>query len=70
MQQNKIKGIRACSNVMTLVSHEWQKKIINRIFLTLGERVICKGLAIEICEDMVHAEFSQESRHIVRLQKK
>ncbi len=65
---NKIKGIRAalCHDTFSArMAKEHNKSNI----LTLGERVIGKGLAIEIVKIWLMAEFSQESRHIVRLQK-
>ncbi len=65
---NKIKGIRAalCHDTFSArMAKEHNKSNI----LTMGGRVIGKGLAQEIVSVWLMAEFSRESRHIVRLQK-
>lgn len=65
---NKIEGIRA-SLCHDTFSARMTKEHNNSNILTMGGRVIAKGLAIEIVKVWLMAEFSQESRHIVRLQK-
>ena len=65
---NKIKGIRAalCHNTF---SARMSKEHNRANILTMGGRVIAKGLAQGIVKVWLMAEFSQETRHIVRLQK-
>ncbi len=65
---NKIKGIRAALCHDTF-SARMAKNHNNSNILTMGGRVIGKGLAQEIVSVWLMAEFSRESRHIVRLQK-
>lgn len=65
---NKIKGIRAalCHDTFSArMAKEHNKSNI----LTMGGRVIARGLAREIVKVWLMSEFSQEARHIVRLQK-
>ncbi|MDD3655204.1 MAG: ribose 5-phosphate isomerase B [Atribacterota bacterium] len=65
---NKIKGIRA-SLCHDTFSARMAKEHNNANILTMGGRVMGKGLAREIVKVWLMTEFSQESRHIVRLQK-
>jgi ribose 5-phosphate isomerase B len=65
---NKIKGIRA-SLCHDTFSARMAKEHNNANILTMGGRVIGKGLAREIAKVWLMTEFSQESRHIVRIQK-
>lgn len=65
---NKIKGIRA-SLCHDTFSARMAKEHNNANVLTMGGRVIGKGLALEIVQVWLMAEFSQESRHIIRLKK-
>jgi ribose 5-phosphate isomerase B len=65
---NKMKGIRAalCHDTFSArMAKEHNKSNI----LTMGGRVIAQGLAREIVKVWLISEFSQETRHIVRLQK-
>ncbi len=68
MAANKIKGIRAALCHDTF-SARMSKEHNRANILTMGERVIGKGLAKDIVKIWLTAEFSQESRHMVRLQK-
>ena len=65
---NKIKGIRA-SLCHDTFSARMAKEHNNANILTMGGRVMGKGLAREIVKVWLMTEFSKESRHIVRLQK-
>ena len=65
---NKIKGIRA-SLCHDTFSAQMAKEHNDANVLTMGGRVIGKGLAREIVRVWLMAKFSQESRHIIRLQK-
>lgn len=65
---NKIKGIRAavcgdCFSAKYTVFHN------DTNILCLGERVIGKGLALEITKNFIYTNFSNEQRHIDRIQK-
>lgn len=63
---NKIKGIRAalCHDVF---SAKATREHNNANILALGERVIGVGLAIEIVKTFLNTDFSEESRHINRI---
>lgn len=63
---NKIKGIRAalCNDVF---SAQATREHNNANVLALGERVIGVGLAIEIVKTFLNTSFSEESRHISRI---
>lgn len=65
---NKIKGIRAslCNDVFSARS---AREHNDSNILTLGARVIGTGLAREIVEVWLNTDFSQEERHIIRLNK-
>ncbi len=65
---NKIKGIRAALCHDTF-SARMAKEHNNANVLTMGGRVIGRGLALEILQVWLGTEFSQESRHIIRLKK-
>lgn len=65
---NKIKGIRA-SLCHDTFSARMAKEHNNANVLTMGGRVIGSGLAREIVKVWLLTKFSQESRHIIRLQK-
>ena len=68
MVANKIKGIRAalCSDVF---SAKMSRKHNDANVLTLGARVIGIGLAREIVKVWISSDFSNEKRHIERIQK-
>jgi len=65
---NKIKGIRAALCHDTF-SARMAKEHNNANILTMGGRVIGTDLAKEIVKVWLISKFSQESRHIIRLQK-
>ncbi len=65
---NKIKGIRA-SLCHDSFSARMTREHNNSNILTMGGRVIGPGLAKEIIKTWLTTDFSQESRHIIRLQK-
>lgn len=63
---NRIKGIRAalCHDVF---SAKATREHNDANILTLGERVIGAGLAIEIVKAFLETDFSNEDRHINRI---
>ncbi len=63
---NKIKGIRAsvCSDAF---STKYTVLHNNANILCLGERVIGKGLALELVDIFINTKFSKEDRHINRI---
>jgi ribose 5-phosphate isomerase B len=65
---NKIKGIRAalCHNEF---SARYSREHNDANILALGGRVVGSGLAKEIVKVWLNTEFSQEERHINRLNK-
>lgn len=65
---NKIKGIRAslCNDVFSARN---AREHNDSNILTLGARVIGIGLAREIVKVWLNTDFSQEERHIIRLNK-
>lgn len=65
---NKIRGIRAalCHDVF---SAKATKEHNNANILCMGERVIGAGLAVEIVKAFVETPFSNDERHIKRIQK-
>jgi ribose 5-phosphate isomerase B len=65
---NKIKGVRAALCHDTF-SARMAKEHNNANILTMGGRVIGADLAKEIVKVWLTSKFSQESRHIIRLQK-
>lgn len=62
---NKIKGIR-CAVVSDTFSAKMSKAHNNANMLSLGERVIGKGLALEIVDAWINTEFEGE-RHLRRV---
>ena len=62
---NKVKGIR-CAVVSDTFSAKMSKAHNNANMLSLGERVIGKGLAIEIVDAWINTEFEGE-RHLRRV---
>ncbi|GAA0700536.1 ribose 5-phosphate isomerase B [Paraclostridium ghonii] len=62
---NKVKGIR-CAVVSDTFSAKMSKAHNNANMLSLGERVIGKGLAIEIVDTWINTEFEGE-RHLRRV---
>lgn len=65
---NKIKGIRACVCHDTYSAHQGVEHD-NMNVLCLGGRIVGYELAFEIVGAFVRAEFSNEERHIRRLEK-
>lgn len=65
---NKVKGIRAalCHNEFTA---RYSRKHNDANVLVLGGRIIASGLATEIVKIWLDTKFSQEKRHIDRLNK-
>jgi ribose 5-phosphate isomerase B len=65
---NKVKGIRAalCHNELTA---RYSREHNDANILVLGGRVTCWGLAKEILKVWLDTKFSQEKRHINRLNK-
>ena len=63
---NKIKGIRAalCSDVF---SAKATREHNNANILAMGGRVVGPGLALEIVDTFLNTEFSNEERHIRRI---
>lgn len=63
---NKIKGIRAalCHDVF---SAKMTRLHNNANILAMGARVIGQGLAVEIVKAFLETEFSNEERHIKRI---
>ena len=62
---NKVKGIR-CAVVSDTFSAKMSKAHNNANMLSLGERVIGKGLALEIVDTWLNTEFEGE-RHLRRV---
>ncbi len=63
---NKVKGIRAalchdCFSAKATVEHN------NANILAMGARVIGEGLAVEIVDTFLNAKFSNDERHIRRI---
>lgn len=63
---NKVKGIRAalCHDVF---SAEATRLHNNSNILAMGGRVVGAGLAIKIVDTFLHTEFSNDERHIRRI---
>lgn len=63
---NKVKGIRAalCHDVF---SAEATRLHNNSNILAMGGRVVGPGLAIKIVDTFLHTEFSNDERHIRRI---
>lgn len=64
---NKIPGIRAASCSDTF-SARAAKEHNHANILALGERVVGKGLALDIVDTFLEAEFSSDGRHIRRIE--
>ena len=64
---NKIPDIRAASCSDTF-SARAAKEHNHANILTLGERVVGKGLALDIVDTFLEAEFSSDVRHIRRIE--
>lgn len=62
---NKVKGIR-CAVVSDTFSAKMSKAHNNANILSLGERVVGKGLALEIVDSWINTEFEGE-RHLRRV---
>lgn len=63
---NKIKGIRAalchdCFSAQACREHN------NANIIAMGSRVIGSGLAVKVVEEFLNAEFSNDKRHIDRI---
>ncbi|EPZ53459.1 sugar-phosphate isomerase, RpiB/LacA/LacB family protein [[Clostridium] sordellii ATCC 9714] len=65
MAANKVKGIR-CAVVSDTFSAKMSKAHNNANMLSLGERVIGKGLALEIVDAWINTEFEGD-RHLRRV---
>ncbi len=65
---NKIKGIR-CAHCQDVFSAKATKLHNNANVLACGERVLGKGLLIEIIDAFIDTPFSNEERHIARVNK-
>lgn len=63
---NKIPGVRCalCSNVMTA---ELTRQHNNSNIIALGGRVLDYGLAVEIVDTFLNTPFSEDERHIRRI---
>ena len=63
---NKIKGIRAavCSDTFTARS---TREHNDSNILTMGERVVGQGLALDIVKTFLETDFSNEERHLRRI---
>ncbi len=64
---NKVSGIR-CGIVSDVFSAKMIREHNNANMISLGERVVGKGLAIEIIKAFLDAEF-EGGRHLVRVEK-
>ncbi len=67
MSANKVSGIR-CGIVSDVFSAKMTRMHNNANMIALGERVIGNGLAIEIVEAFLNAEF-EGGRHLRRVEK-
>lgn len=67
MSANKVKGIRAalCHDVF---SAKATREHNNANILAMGERVIGVGLALEIVDTFLNTPFSNDERHIRRIE--
>lgn len=65
---NKVKGIR-CAHCHDVFSAKMTKLHNNANMLAFGERVIGAGLMLEIVEAFIDTPFSNEERHINRVNK-
>jgi len=65
---NKIKGVRACVCHDNYSAHQGVEHDDMNI-LVLGARIIGASLAIELVQTFLKAQFSDEARHLRRLEK-
>ena len=65
---NKVKGIR-CGHCHDVFSAKMTRLHNDAIVLALGERVVGPGLFLEIVEAFIFTEFSNDERHIRRVEK-
>lgn len=65
---NKIKGIR-CGHCHDVFSAKMTRLHNDANVLALGERVVGPGLMLEIVDAFINTEFSNEERHIRRVNK-
>ena len=65
---NKIKGIR-CGHCHDVFSAKMTKLHNNANVLALGERVVGPGLMLEIVEAFINTPFSNDERHVRRVDK-
>ena len=64
---NKVKGIR-CANVSDTFSARMAKMLNNCQMIALGERTVGPGLAMDIVDAFLNAEF-EGGRHAIRVSK-
>lgn len=65
---NKIKGIR-CGHCHDVFSAKMTRQHNNANVLAVGERVVGEGLFLEIADAFLSTPFSNEERHIRRIEK-
>ena len=65
---NKIKGVR-CAHCHDVFSAKMTRLHNDANILAFGERVIGAGLMTEIVDAFIHTEFSNDERHIRRVEK-
>ena len=65
---NKVKGIR-CAHCHDVFSAKMTKLHNNANMIALGERVIGPGLMVEIIDAFINTPFSNEDRHLRRVNK-
>lgn len=64
---NKVKGIR-CANVSDTFSAKMAKRHNNCQMISLGERTLGAGLAMEVVDAFLDADF-EKGRHAIRVEK-
>lgn len=65
---NKVKGVR-CGHCHDVFSAKMTRLHNNANVLALGERVVGPGLMVEIVDAFLFTEFSNDERHIRRIEK-
>ncbi len=65
---NKVKGVR-CGHCHDVFSAKMTRLHNNANVLALGERVVGAGLFLEIVEAFIFTDFSNDERHIRRVEK-
>lgn len=65
---NKVKGVRAAICHDTYSAHQGVEHDDMNV-LVLGARIIGEALALEIVQNFLQAQFSNDERHVRRLQK-